>query len=82
MRWRFLEPTTIRTKILTGFAASFGEGGFGKVGDFKFGDGAPEALEIVVVADLFGKDVKDEAAKIEQGPIGGALAFAMLRFAL
>jgi len=32
-------------------------------------DGAPEAFEIVEAAGLFGKDVNDEAAEIEQGPI-------------
>ena len=59
-----------------------GEDGIGSVGEFEFRDGAPEAFEIVIAAGLFGKNVENEAAEIEQSPFGGAAAFAMFRFAL
>ena len=67
--------------ILAGFAAAGRKGGVRGVGDFELGDGAPEAFEIVKAPGLFGKNVNDEAAEIEQSPIGGALAFAMFGFA-
>ena len=64
------------------FAAAGRKGGVRCVRDFELGDSAPEAFEIVEAASLFGKNVHDEAAEIEQSPIGGALAFAMFGFAL
>src|SRR6266705_5230879 len=79
---RRLEASATKRRVLAGFAAAWGKGGVRRVRDFELGDGAPEAFEIVETAGLFGKDVDDEAAEIEQSPIGGALTFAMFGLAL
>src|SRR5882724_3906297 len=78
---RRLEAGATKRRVLAGFAAAGRKGGVRRVGDFELGDGAPEAFEIVETAGLFGKDVDDEAAEIEQSPIGGALAFAVFGLA-
>ena len=41
--------------------------------------GAPEPLEIVIKPRAFAENVHDQAAEIEQHPVGACFAFAMLR---
>jgi len=53
--------------------------GFGIIGDFQFGRQTPEPLEIIIAAGLLAENVHDEAAEVEQGPFGGALALAVFR---
>src|SRR5215831_9875955 len=77
-----VRPPRWTKKHLTGLAASGGEGRVRQVRDFKFGDRAPKAFEVIKAAGLLGKDVQDETAEIEQSPFGQAPALAMLRFAL
>src|SRR5438128_11787203 len=68
--------------VSAGFAARVRKSGIGKIGDFEFGDGTPEALEIIEAARLFGENVNEEAAEIEESPFGRTVALAMLGFAL
>src|ERR1700687_2565752 len=47
---------------------------FGEVDSAR---GAPQTLEIVIMARSFGEDVHDEAAEIEQHPFGAGFAFTV-----
>src|SRR4029450_4191121 len=82
---RFRSAWRLRSGVIAGSATAGrilpGKDGIRQIRNLVARNVAPQPLEIVVTPGLIAENVHNEAAEIEQSPIGGAPPFAVFRFA-